>query len=90
MPHIRPVTDLRNKFSDISKLVHEKAEPIFLTKNGYGDMVVMSIETYEKMNMDNMIFEKLKEAVIVAESTEERYDFDKISKEMREKLIERL
>lgn len=42
------------------------------------------------MNIDNMIFEKLKEAVIVAESTEERYDFDKISKEMREKLIERL
>ncbi|MFA6983616.1 MAG: type II toxin-antitoxin system Phd/YefM family antitoxin [Sedimentibacter sp.] len=88
--HIRPVTDLRNKFSDISKLVHEKAEPVFLTKNGYGDMVVMSIETYEKMLMDNIIFEKLREAIIVAESTEERYDFDKVSKEMRDKLIEKL
>ncbi|MDD2397869.1 MAG: type II toxin-antitoxin system Phd/YefM family antitoxin [Tissierellia bacterium] len=90
MLHIRPVTDLRNKFSDISKLVHEKAEPVFLTKNGYGDMVVMSIETYEKMLMDNIIFEKLREAIIVAESTEERYDFDKVSKEMRDKLIEKL
>lgn len=90
MPQIRPITDLRNKFADISKIVHEKSEPIFLTKNGYGDMVVMSIETYEKMNMDYIIYEKLKEAVIAAESTDERYDFEQVSKEMREKLIEKL
>ena len=37
MPHIRPVSDLRNNFSDISKIVHETGEPVFLTKNGYGD-----------------------------------------------------
>lgn len=90
MPQIRPITDLRNKFADISKIVHEKSEPVFLTKNGYGDMVVMSIETYEKMNMDYIIYEKLKEAVIAAESTDERYDFEQVSKEMREKLIEKL
>jgi len=90
MPQIRPITDLRNKFSDISKIVHENKEPIFLTKNGYGDMVVMSIETYEKMTMDNVICEKLKEAITVAESTNVRYDFDQVSNEMREKLIEKL
>lgn len=90
MPQIRPITDLRNKFADISKIVHENAEPVFLTKNGYGDMVVMSIEAYEKMNLDNIIFEKLKEAVIVAESTDERYDFEQVSEEMRKKLIEKL
>lgn len=53
-------------------------------------MVVMSIETYEKMNMDYIVYEKLKEAVIAAESTDERYDFEQVSKEMREKLIEKL
>ena len=90
MPHIRPITDLRNKFTDISKIVHEKSEPVFLTKNGYGDMVVMSIETYEKMNMDYVICEKLKEAIVAAESTDERYDFEQVSKEMRAKLIEKL
>jgi len=52
MKRIRPVSDLRNKFADISRLVHETAEPVFLTKNGYGDMVVMSIEAYE-----NKVFE---------------------------------
>ncbi len=90
MPHIRPISDLRNKFTDISKIIHENSEPVFLTKNGYGDMVVMSIEAYEKLNMDNIIYDKLKEAIIVAESTEERYDFEQISKEMRDKLVKKL
>ena len=45
---IRPVSDLRNKFTDIEKTVIG-GEPVFLTKNGYGSMVVMSIETYSRM-----------------------------------------
>lgn len=40
---IRPVSDLRNNFADISKTVHETKKPVFLTKNGFGDMVVLSI-----------------------------------------------
>ncbi|MBQ3957066.1 MAG: type II toxin-antitoxin system Phd/YefM family antitoxin, partial [Clostridia bacterium] len=47
MDFIRPVSDLRNNFADISKTVHETAQPVFLTKNGYGDMVVMSMEAFE-------------------------------------------
>lgn len=47
MPQIRPITDLRNT-TEISEMCHKRAEPIFITKNGYGDLVVMSIETYEK------------------------------------------
>ena len=45
MIQIRPVSDLRNKFTEIEKLVNE-GQPVFLTKNGYGSMVVMSIEQY--------------------------------------------
>lgn len=48
MPQIRPITDLRNT-TEISELCHARREPIFITKNGYGDLVVMSIETYEEM-----------------------------------------
>ena len=48
MPQIRPITDLRNT-TEISELCHAKHEPLFITKNGYGDLVVMSIETYEEM-----------------------------------------
>lgn len=48
MPQIRPITDLRNT-TEISEICHAKQEPIFITKNGYGDLVVMSMEVYEDM-----------------------------------------
>lgn len=48
MPQIRPITDLRNT-TEISELCHQKKEPLFITKNGYGDLVIMSIETYENL-----------------------------------------
>ena len=48
MPQIRPITDLRNT-TEISELCNANREPLFITKNGYGDLVVMSIEMYEEM-----------------------------------------
>lgn len=64
MPQIRPITDLRN-ITEISELCHAKKEPLFITKNGYGDLVVMSIETYEELlnaaQMDIAITEAEKE-----------------------------
>lgn len=48
MPQIRPITDLRNT-NEISELCHARREPIFITKNGYGDLVIMSMETYEAL-----------------------------------------
>lgn len=54
MPRIRPITDLRNT-NEISEACHAKKEPIFITKNGYGDMVIMSIETYEQLAENSLI-----------------------------------
>lgn len=48
MIQIRPVSDLRNKFTDIEKIVNT-GEPVYLTKNGYGSMVVLSLELYSKL-----------------------------------------
>lgn len=48
MPQIRPITDLWNT-TEISELCHARKEPVFITKNGYGDLVVMSIEAYEEL-----------------------------------------
>ena len=47
MPQIRPITDLRNT-TEISDICHARKEPVFITKNGYGDMVLMSMEAYEE------------------------------------------
>ena len=59
MKMIRPVSDLRNNFADISKTVHETAQPVFLTKNGYGDMVSLSMEIYERQQVMNEVYAKL-------------------------------
>lgn len=60
LPQIRPITDLRNTTA-ISDICNAKLEPIFITKNGYGDLVVMSIATYEHLfesaDVDNAITE---------------------------------
>ena len=49
MPNIRPSADLRNKYNEISEFCHEHSEPVFITKNGKGDLAVLSIETYERL-----------------------------------------
>lgn len=49
MPNIRPSSDLRNKYNEISAFCHDHSEPVFITKNGAGDLAVMSIEVYERL-----------------------------------------
>lgn len=50
MPNIKSSTDLRNNYNEISTFCHESREPVFITKNGQGDLAVMSIETYEALS----------------------------------------
>lgn len=61
MPQIRPITDLRNT-NEISEICHQSKEPVFITKNGYGDLVVMSMETYERKMALVEVYKKLAEA----------------------------
>ncbi len=64
MPRIIPIRDLRNT-SSISKMAHSSLEPIFVTKNGYSDLVIMSSELYEKMMAPN---DRMDQAIYEAES----------------------
>ena len=90
MPYIRPVSDLRNNFSEISRVVHESSEPIFLTKHGYGDMVVMSMEAYEKKIFESEVYFKLREAELQAKSTEKRYSHEEVFSDLRSKLAKKV
>lgn len=72
MPNIRPVSDLRNHFAEITKEVQLSGEPMFLTKNGVGSLVVMSMESYEQNRYDSMVYDKLREAELQAASTTDR------------------
>ena len=84
MNMIRPVSDLRNNFADISRTVHETAQPVFLTKNGYGDMVILSMEAFENLQFDSEVYFKLQEAEKEADLTEQRYSSKDVLKAMKE------
>lgn len=62
MPLIRPVSDLRNRFTEISELCHSEDQPIFITKKGKGDLVVMSQAHYERLHSLLELYQKLGEA----------------------------
>lgn len=61
MPHIIPIKDLKNT-GTISDLCHSTQEPIFITKNGYGDMVIMSIETFENQRRTQEIYDMIEKS----------------------------
>ena len=63
MPKIRSSADLRNNYNDISTFCHTYAEPVFITKNGKGDLAVMSIETYEELAGRFELYSKLQEGL---------------------------
>lgn len=85
---IRPVSDLRNNFAEISKTVHQTNQPVFLTKNGYGDMVVLSMEAFENLQFESEIYAKLQAAEREAELTDQRFSSKDILKAMRKAIGE--
>jgi prevent-host-death family protein len=84
MNSIRPVSDLRNNFAEISRFVHETAQPVFLTKNGFGDMVVLSMEAYENMQFESEVYFKLQEAEREATITNQRFSSKEVLKAAKE------
>ncbi len=92
MINIRPVSDLRNKYPEIEDLVLREDEAVYLTKNGYGSMVVMSLEKYSKL-MDNMEYEgyienELDEADREAEDPNAKYYTHEEMKKMARRIID--
>jgi prevent-host-death family protein len=81
---IRPVSDLRNSFAEISKIVHETSQPVFLTKNGYGDMVVLSMEAYQNLQFESEVYFKLLEAEREAAHTDKRYSSKEVLRAMQQ------
>ncbi|NLI11211.1 type II toxin-antitoxin system Phd/YefM family antitoxin [Pelotomaculum propionicicum] len=83
MPKIRPISDLRNNANEISEFCHNAREPVFITKNGVGDMVVMSIEVYERQQAQLELYTKLAEAEAEIANGVEGKDFFEFAKKLR-------
>jgi len=63
MPTIKSSAELRNNYNEISNFCHTYPEPVFITRNGKGDLAVMSIEAYEDMNSRFELYGKIKEGL---------------------------
>lgn len=83
MMHIRPVSDLRNKFPEIEDIV-KTGSPVYLTKNGYGSMVVLSLEQYAALTDEVEV--KLDEADRAAAAAQERYTEDEVFGRVRARI----
>lgn len=68
MPHIRPISDLRNRSREISKLCHSSGAPVFITKNGKEDLVVLSQSAYDQQQARLELYERLEEAAADAKT----------------------
>lgn len=88
MKTVRPISDLRNHFAEISRTVHESKEPVILTKNGYGDMVVLSMEAFENLEFESEVYFKLKEAEKEAALTKVRFSEKEILLSVKQALEE--
>ena len=78
MPTIRPISDLRNHFAEITKEVQSSKEPVFLTKNGVGAIVVMSMEAFEEGRYESQVYDQLLEAEVQAATTSQRFSHKEV------------
>lgn len=90
MPNIKPISDLRNKANEISEFCHMQKEPVFITKNGVGDMVIMSIETYEKQQSQMELYAKLAEAEAEISQGASGEDFASFAKKLKDSVHGRI
>ncbi|MBQ9267599.1 MAG: type II toxin-antitoxin system prevent-host-death family antitoxin [Clostridia bacterium] len=87
MPMIRPCADLRNNYNDISRICHETKEPVFITKNGSSDVVILSNETYEKLKEQYNKTEEERIDKLLSERFDKYYsDFEDFQKEVFAKI----
>ena len=86
MPAIRPITDLRNNSNEIAEFCKSSQEPVFITKNGIGELAVMSMDVYERMQARLELYSKLAQSEKVIEDGDEGRDFLEFAKELRSKV----
>ncbi len=86
MPVIRPISDLRNSANEISDYCRQTREPVYITRNGTGDMVVVSVEEYEHQQALIALYGKLAVAEQEIAAGAEGKDFLAVARQMREKL----
>ena len=89
MNNIRPISDLRNNYSELSKIVKESSEPLILTKNGYADMVLMSIEQFKEREYRNDVHKKILASEAQYQKTKKTYSINDVTTRMLNNIKEK-
>ena len=87
MPIIRPISDLRNRATEISDICHNEDQPIFITKNGKSDMVVMSQAHFDRLQSLFELYQKLGEAELLDATGDEGISHEKVMSKLRNKIL---
>lgn len=88
MTTIRPSVDLRNNYNEISKICNEYHEPVFITKNGKGDLAVMSMELFNRLTGKQELYHLIDEG-LEDEINGDTMPFDEAMVELRERMARR-
>lgn len=83
---IKPISDLRNKANELSKLVHKTGDPVFITRNGEGDMVLMSLAQYAELHRKLDLYAKLAVAEKQAGAGNRRRSLSKVMNDLRKRI----
>lgn len=91
MAQIRPCADLRNNYNEISKICHETNEPVYITKNGYSDLVILSNSTYENLTKKLLKSEEERIDKLISQKFDSHYsDFEEFKKDFYSKIDQAL
>lgn len=85
MPKILPISDLRNNFNAISEICHKEAQPVYITKNGKGDLVVMSLAYFQQLEARLDLYEKLAVAEVEKANGAPKVTHEEFMKSLRGK-----
>ncbi len=86
MDNIRPISDLRNRFTEVSEQCHRTGEPVYITRKGRGDLVVMSQAAYERLMARLLLYSKLGEAEVARAAGDEGISHEEMMRRLTDRV----
>lgn len=87
MPHIHPASELKNNFASLAKICQSENEPVYLTRKGYGDLVLMSLSGFQQIQAKLELYQKLDEAELESKTSKLRLSHEDVMQNLRSRLV---
>jgi prevent-host-death family protein len=87
MPHIHPATELKNNFAHLAKICQSENEPVYLTRKGHGDLVLISLAGFQQIQAKLELYQKLDEAELESKTSSLRLSHEDVMQNLRSRLI---